>query len=121
MNSLPVLSSDLEPWIIVEEHLGETKVATWRIEATGDVSIAIFSTHALADGYAAAHCSSQHQTLQLDKPALVRLLADSHRQGTKYTALDPSKESVRQVFVIRDLLLAAREELSAAKKNKPQQ
>lgn len=90
----------------------QAEVCTWRVRDTGDEALAIFSTQALATTYAETHCTQEYRIVQTDKIQLARLLADSFREQMKYAALDPQADSVRQLFVIRDLLAAARDQFS---------
>lgn len=90
----------------------QAEVCTWRVHDTGEEALAMFSTQALATSYAEAHCAQEYRIVQMNKIKLARLLADSFRQQMKYAALDPQADSVRQLFVIRDLLAAARDQFS---------
>lgn len=101
-------SIDLEPWLVVLGEPPDTSVAMWQLAQTSESAVALFSTRENASNYAERHCSPSSSILQLDHTALIRLLADSYQQGARHAALDPTETSTRQVFVLRDVLTAAR-------------
>ncbi len=117
MNSLADGAIELEPWLIVLGTAPETTLAIWRIEASGDDSIALFSDRDRAETYARSHCAAEHELILLDTPSLVRVMADCFRQGIRYATLNPTDNSARQVFVLRDVLSAARAKLEQARRS----
>ena len=101
-------SIDLEPWLIVQGTPPDTSIASWRIEQDGAAAVAFFSSEERAADYAQLNCPQPHSLVQFDQHALIRLLADCFRQGSRYAALDPTASQARQLFVLRDVLTAAR-------------
>lgn len=109
---------ELTPWIIITGEGEDAAVALWGINAPeggGEAveSLAIFADGVDAKAYAQENCTQSWRTAQLDRPALLKLLVDCFRQGIKYATLNPESSSARRVFVIRDVLKAAKTELEA--------
>jgi hypothetical protein len=101
-------SIDLEPWLVVLGEPPNTSVAMWQLTQTGESLIALFSSRERASEYAERSCSHPNSFLKVEQTALIRVLADSYRQGVRHAALDPTQTSARQLFVLRDVLTAAR-------------
>ena len=106
---------DLNPWFVVLGEPPTTSVAQWQVAAGGERSLAIFSSQQRALQYAVEFCAPPVRTLQLEQHGLIQLLAECYQQGTRYAALDPDGSSSRQMFVLRDVLRAARTFLKNAK------
>ena len=106
---------DLDPWIVVVGEPPKTTIAVWQIAAGDELSIALFSSPARAEQYASQFCQPPCRALQFTQQQLIQLLADSYQQGTRYAALDPDGNSSRQLFVLRDVLVAARDLLKNSK------
>ena len=129
---------ELLPWIILEHRPptgGAAEVVLWQLAASppasagqalqsapaaaapGDAfpAIALFSQSSAADEYRQQHCSADARVVRLDSLQTVRLLVAAYQQGVRYAALDPSPLGTRQVFVLRQVLVAAQRELAALK------
>ncbi len=114
---------ELDPWLIVRGQATDATVALWKIAQAEEPSLAIFSDRATAEKYAqenlipAAPATASGvelwRPMRFEQAELLRLMADSFRQGIRYAALNPSKSGARQVFVLRDVLKAARSRLKA--------
>lgn len=128
--------TELEPWVIVT-HTGAGEVASqlaeWRIAGEKSQSaLALFSDRELAERYAQQFCSSSatptatptattaassavppatYRIEQFTALQLVAVLAECYRLGIRCAALNPGRESAQQLFVLRDVLTAARERL----------
>ncbi len=102
---------ELDPWLILIGQEPETRFACWHISHADQPALAVFSTRTHAERYAGEHCSPPATCMQLPEVSLLRMFADSYRQGVLYAALDPSDSSARQLFVLRDVLQAARQQL----------
>ncbi len=108
---------ELEPWVIVTGKPPETSIATWQVAGGQDCSLAIFSSEANAAAYAEEYCPPSANVLQLSERKLIQLFVTCYEQGTRFAALDPDGTNARQMFVLRDVLAAAR----AALKNSQEQ
>lgn len=108
-------SIDLEPWLVILGETPSTSVAMWQLAESGESVIAMFSSRELASEYAELNCTQSAAAIQLDHTALIRLLADSYRQGARHAALDPTETTARRLFVLRDVLTAARRFLSESR------
>lgn len=105
-------SSELEPWLIVMGSSPNTTLALWRIEARKEESVAIFSSRALSETYAKEHCSQPFELLHMDQTRLIRVFADCFQRGIQFATLNPSNATAQQIFVLRDVLKAARAALA---------
>lgn len=105
-------SIELEPWVIVSGKVPETSVVLWRLATQDADSLAIFSDQTLAERYAHEHCHPPWECRQLDQSALLRVAVDCFREGIEYATLNPSQTGARQVFVLREVLKAAKTQLS---------
>ena len=95
--------------------LGEAtnlSVALWRIAENDAAALAMFSGHEAAEAYGEANCMPPFRILQVENQSLVRIFIDCHQQGIEYAVLDPSQSSTRQVFVVAQILRAARNSLA---------
>ena len=105
---------ELTPWIVL---LGEGETVTsalWQIQQLATPAIALFSDESQAIHYNELHCHAAGRVLQLERTAVIRLLMEVFRQGVHYAALNPTETGARQLFVIREVLQAARSELSSS-------
>lgn len=100
---------ELEPWIIVIGEPPATSLSMWQAAGQTAPALAVFSSDTRAGTYALLHCSRPNQVHQVTDKALIQLLADCYQQGTRYAALDPDGAECRQMFELRDVLIAARE------------
>jgi hypothetical protein len=112
MNAIPTGPQELEPWIIVS---GDEQVAVWRIQDNQQDSqrdaLALFSDRDYAQSYAQNHCCEPWRVVQCSDTHLIRLLADSFQQGIVLATLNPGETTTSQVFVLRDVLKAAKAQL----------
>lgn len=106
---------DLEPWLVFLGEPPTVSVALWQVAEGGELSLALFSSQGRAEQYADEFCPGSARVLQLERNGLIQLLAETYQQGTRYAALDPDGCSSRQMFVLRDVLLAARAMLKETK------
>ena len=120
------LSLELDPWLAVQSHSANEigDIALWRIAAeNGDEetsqggqfqheALALFSSREHASRYADQQLNRQYRLCQPDRVQLLRILIDSFQQGIEYAVLDPSNDAARQLFSLREVLKAAREQLS---------
>lgn len=134
----PPASSELEPWVIVT-HSGTGEVtsqlAVWRIDGEqSQAALALFSERPLAERYAQQFCApaaipppasppaaaasramapAAYRIEQFTPLQLVAVLAECYRLGMRCAALNPGRESAQQLFVLRDVLAAAKQRLSS--------
>lgn len=117
--------AELSPWAVVKnDGQAEESLALWRISlpstdrspamGTGELALAIFSSRENADEY----CSSndlleRNRLVRFDEHQTLRVLLNCYQQGIRYAALDPNSTMARQVFVLRDVLKAARQKLGS--------
>jgi hypothetical protein len=106
---------DLEPWIIVIGEPPTTSLAMWQVAGQKVASLPIFSAETRARAYALLHCPSPNHVRQMSHKDLIRLLADCYQHGIRYAALDPDGAGCRQMFDVREVLIAAREFLKNSK------
>ncbi len=105
-------SIELEPWLIVLGQGADSALALWRLDDQQGDALAVFSNEVTAETYAGQNCGDVYRVVQLRELALIRTLADCFGQGIRYATLDPGPSRAQRVFVIRDVLLAARQRLS---------
>ncbi|MEM7476473.1 MAG: hypothetical protein AAF483_15910 [Planctomycetota bacterium] len=104
---------ELEPWVVVLGEAPETELATWNIEANGHPALALFSAKDKAETYAQANCSETGQVLQLGQRELLQVLIDCFNQHTLFAVLDPVGAEARQVFRVKEILAAAKQQLKS--------
>ena len=56
--------------------------------------------------------------MQFNELQTLRVLLAGYQQGLRYAALDPNSTTARQLFVLRDVLKAARQKLGSRDKLK---
>lgn len=77
-------------------------------------ALALFSDHTAAEQYAERHCTERSRDLrvtQFNSLQLVSVLVECYRAGMRYAALNPGGTSAQQIFVLRDVLAAAKRRL----------
>lgn len=124
MNSAAAFNSspptELEPWVIVTQcgqDATTSQLAVWRIGGEqAQSALALFSDRAGAEHYAQQFCSSAatpatYRIEQFTSLQLVAVLAECYRLGMRCAALNPGAESAQRLFVLRDVLTAARQQL----------
>ena len=102
--------NEIQPWVVVTAGDAETTLAMWQIKETGQVALALFSTRALAEHYAARLCGSS-SIMMPARPALLSIMIECYRQGVAFAVLDPDQATARKIFDLADVLRAARDEL----------
>ncbi len=105
---------ELQPWIVVwtsDETAGtsEGSVAVWKMQHNDQAALAFFSTEEHANRYG-IQVSQDYSTARPSRTQLLQLMIDSFRSGILYAVLDPSPLGARQVFDLRQVLKAARDE-----------
>ncbi len=98
--------------MIVEDDSDQWSPALWRVQSNDSIAVALFSVRDLAEAYAHANYSNQSQIIQPSRIELLRVLVECFRQGVRYAALDPSATQTRRIFELRQVLAAAKEELT---------
>lgn len=71
----------------------------------------MFTQQELAAQYANENCEKPFETLRVSSASLIRVMIDCFRSGIEYAALNPSKLAASRVFVVRDVLNAAKQHL----------
>ncbi|MEZ6134412.1 MAG: hypothetical protein R3C53_05825 [Pirellulaceae bacterium] len=102
------IEMELQPWLIFSGKGPDATIATWQIAHIETPAIAMFTSESHAHEYAQAHCVETSRILQLDPTRFIRVLVEAYRAGSRYAAVDPHAESARQVFVLREVLTAAK-------------
>lgn len=133
-------TAELSPWVIVQGDGPTGSIALWRIDSfpapatcqpgshspeglsarraegefkQGELAVAMFSSFERADAYRSDQPTAS-RIVQLDRIGLLRMLLAASQQGLLYAALDPGQHHARQLFVVRDVLKAARAQLRPA-------
>ncbi len=75
------------------------------------LTLAIFSSEQKASDYAVNSCSSPWSVVQVARTQFLSLIVDCFRQGIRYATLNPGDSTAQSVFVLRDVLVAAKQEL----------
>jgi hypothetical protein len=106
---------ELEPWLVFFHSEVESYVALWRIDGTAGEpthleSLALFSDQESATLYASQTCrpNTTWRVQQLPSLDLIRILISCYTRGVKYAVLNPQEGRAQQVFILRDVLKAAR-------------
>lgn len=117
--------AELSPWgIVIEAGKLEESLALWRISlpplanplpgnALGQLALAIFSSREKAEEYCTANNLLRTRLVQFDELQTVRVLLAGYQQGMRYAALDPGSSTAKQLFVLRDVLKAAKQKLGS--------
>lgn len=113
-------STELEPWVIVTQSGSEdasSQLAVWRIDGEhAQTALALFSDRPAAERYAQQFCTAaslSYRIEQFTSLQLLAVLAECFRQGMRCAALNPGPESAQQLFVLRDVLAAAKQRLQS--------
>lgn len=102
---------ELEPWILAAQLAGESSLQLWEIAELQQNALAIFSDEQKASEYARSVGLVDYQVLQAQQPMFLKILIECHEQEIKHVALNPSGSEVSRLFVIKDLLQAAKQQL----------
>lgn len=103
---------ELEPWIVVANVAGDTVLQLWEVTELNEKALAIFSEEQLANDYAQATKLDDFQVLRFDQASMLKALIQCYSDGIKYLALNPSQSDVAKMFVVKDVLRAAKQQLS---------
>jgi hypothetical protein len=106
--------NELEPWLILLGEGTEGSLALWRLSSNDALTVALFSSRDRALEYANQFCGNQNQIVQVERTRFLALMVDCFRQGIRYATLNPGDRSAQSVFVLRDVLVAARQTLSGS-------
>lgn len=88
------------------------RLATWRIEQADSDGLAIFSSASQAERYAESFCTAPWRVFQPERAALIRLLIDCYQAGIRQLVLDPGNDTAQHIFLLAEVLKAARESLT---------
>lgn len=125
----PSSGSELEPWLVVLGDDEHGSLAMWRLnndaspakaltqsspDAVAQLTVAMFSDQQRALDYADKCCSGAARIVQVDRTRFLSLMVDCFRQGIRYATLNPGDSTAQSLFVLRDVLSAAKQELSKA-------
>ncbi|GIW98044.1 MAG: hypothetical protein KatS3mg111_1377 [Pirellulaceae bacterium] len=106
---------ELHPWILAY-GTGESQIALWQVQQIQQRAVAIFSEASLAEEYARREQLNDYHLLRPPRDQLIRLFIASLRQGIELAVLDPQRDRAQTLFRLRDVLRAAREQLSAERR-----
>jgi len=128
---------ELEPWLVVLGEAEQSSLAMWQLtveqltggqlmpldallnklqtpEPISQLTVALFSSEQRASDYADKCCSGITRVVQVDRTRFLSLMVDCFRQGIRYATLNPGDSTAQSLFVLRDVLSAAKQELSKA-------
>ena len=116
-DSAPTLAnaSEVQPWLIVQGEGEAASVAQWRLETADQPALALFTEEGLAANYAESFCTGPARLVQPSSTELTRVLLDCYQQGATHAALNPNGQTAQRLFVLRDVLQSAREQLRASR------
>ena len=108
---------ELDPWLVVLGSAAEGSLAMWRLAdeklpADEQITVALFSTEQRANDYAEKCCDAPCRVIQVDRTRFLSLMVDCFRQGIRYATLNPGDSTAQSLFVLRDVLSAAKREFS---------
>lgn len=108
---------ELDPWLVVLGEAANGSLAMWRLgderlSADEQLTVALFSTEQRANDYAEKCCQAPRRVVQVDRTRFLSLMVDCFRQGIRYATLNPGDSTAQSLFVLRDVLGAAKRELS---------
>lgn len=104
--------NELSPWLVVLQDGASSSLALWRIAERDANAVVFFSDQSSAESYAREHYSLPTQVVQPGRPELIQVLIDCYRLGVRYATLNPTETESNRVFVLRDVLQAAKESFS---------
>ncbi len=115
-------SGEIEPWLVVLGESEQGSLAMWRLSGEmatrlnlapgAERTLAMFSTEQHASDYADKNCSGTKRIVQVDRTRLLSVMVDCFRQGIRYATLNPGDSTAHSLFVLRDVLSAAKRELT---------
>ncbi|MDX1928886.1 MAG: hypothetical protein SFV81_20315 [Pirellulaceae bacterium] len=108
---------ELDPWLVVLGSAAEGSLAMWRLAdeklpTEQQITVALFSTEQRATDYAEKCCDAPYQLIQVDRTRFLSLMVDCFRQGIRYATLNPGDSTAQSLFVLRDVLSAAKREFA---------
>lgn len=115
-----VSAAILEPWLIVAGQLPQITCGLWELTADKERAVAMFSDLDRAQTYleslpqatdAAPLPPLHYRAVKFTQLELVGVLAHCFQSQILYAVLNPDTSSAPQLFVLRDVLKAAKETL----------
>ncbi len=116
---------ELDPWLVVLGDDVNASLALWQLgdaqasapseKGECSLSVAIFSDQPKALNYSQQCCQGPARTIQVSQTRFLSLMVDCFRQGIRYATLNPGNQTAHSVFVLRDVLKAAKGQLSKGK------
>ncbi len=108
---------ELDPWLVVLGEPATSSLAMWRladekVPAEEQLTVALFSTELRANDYAEKCCEAPRKVVQVDRTRFLSLMVDCFRQGIRYATLNPGDSTAQSLFVLREVLGAAKREFS---------
>lgn len=106
-------AAELDPWLIVLGEASKGSLAMWRladakVPPDEQLTVALFSTEQRATDYAEKCCYAPSRVIQVDRTRFLGLMVDCFRQGIRYATLNPGDSTAQSLFVLRDVLSAAK-------------
>lgn len=105
-------TSHLAVWRMAKAATGSSPMTT---EASKELdALALFTDQLAAERYAQKFCADAATSCQLKQFSameLLSVLAECYRSGMRYAALNPSGTATQQLFILRDVLSAAKTRL----------
>lgn len=105
---------EIEPWVIVAECDDDQSLAMWRLSENDQPSLALFSSAELAQGYARAQVAAPWKITQPSRSDLLRVMIECYRKKIELAVLDPDGTTAKRIFMLRDVLKAARDEMRSS-------
>jgi hypothetical protein len=107
---------ELDPWLVVLGEAADGSLAMWRLgderlSADEQLTVALFSTEQRANDYAEKYCEAPRRVIQVGRTPFLSLMVDCFRQGIRYATLNPGDSTAQSLFVLRDVLNAAKRDL----------
>jgi hypothetical protein len=108
---------ELDPWLVVLGSASNGSLAMWqladdKLPTDAQLTVALFSTEQRANDYAEKCCEAPRRAVQVDRTQFLSLMVDCFRQGIRYATLNPGDSTAQSLFVLRDVLSAAKRQLS---------
>ena len=112
---------ELQPWIVCL-HAPQSdpfapanahSLAMWRLNDNDEPALALFSEQTSAEVYARQLGEQAYQVLQPTRTAMLSIMIECFQGNIMLAVLDPNATTARRIFKLRDVLKAAKGELSA--------
>jgi hypothetical protein len=109
---------ELEPWLVLLGEAADGSLALWRladetVPESQRLTVALFSTEQRAADYAEKCCRAPNRVVQMGRTRFLSLMVNCFRQGIRYATLNPADKTAQSLFVLRDVLSAAKQELAS--------